>query len=207
MVFEEKKKVFFIILIILIIGFFSGCLNLSCANVDTSVVCNGWFENTALRNTGIQFLGLEKWCSLTYEISGKYPAFLTITTLKSLVLADEKEVLKKTKVTIQETFQDNIELTENSSGERLLKNNHKTLYTLFDGFDVYKKADVKIICEIWNCADSGNSVICIGIAYITNKDISDEFYFENWEKIVQDTTGTIDGYNGNMGLIYNVKCH
>ena len=70
-----------------------------------------------------------------------------------------------------------------------------------------KNDSVKIICEVWNCADSGTSIVCIGIAYITNKEIIDVINTDNWEKIVQDLKGTIDGYIGDMGLIDGIKCH
>ena len=209
MVIEEKKNFFglFLIIIIVVMVCFSGCIDLTCANVSNLAIGNGWNENVALRNTGVQFLGLEKWCSTTYEINGKYPASLTVTTLKSIVLSDENEILQNTRRTIEDTFQNNIELLENSSGERILKNNHKSLYTLYDGDDVNKDEKVKIICEIWNCADSGTSVICIGIAYITNQEIPDVFNYYNWKKIVKDSSGSINGYIDDNGLIDSINCH
>ena len=208
MTLERKKTIWiFVTLLLFVFILFSGCVDLTCAYVKESVVSDGWNENTALRNTGIQFLGLEKWCSSTYEINGKYPASLTVTTLKTLVLTDESEIQKKMRQTIEETFQNSIQLTENVSGERTLQNNHKTMYILYDGIDTKKDENIKIIGEIWNCATSGTSVICIGIAYVTNKDISNVENTENWQKIVMDSTGTIDGFLGEEGLIDNINCH
>jgi len=109
--------------------------------------------------------------------------------------------------TIEETFLNNIQLNENISGERTLQNNHKTMYILYDGIDTKKDENVKIIGEVWNCATSGTSVICIGVAYVTNKEISDVENTENWQKIVMDPSGTIDGFIGEEGLIYNIHCH
>jgi len=208
MTLERKKTIWiFITLLLFVFILFSGCVDLTCAYVKEPVISDGWNENTALRNTGTQFLGLEKWCSSTYEINGKYPASLTVTTLKTLVLTDEEEIQIKTRQTIEETFQNSIQLNENISGERTLQNNHKTMYILYDGIDTKKDENVKIIGEVWNCATSGTSVICIGVAYVTNKEISDVENTENWQKIVMDSSGTIDGFLGEEGLIDNIHCH
>jgi hypothetical protein len=208
MTLERKKTIWiFITLLLFIFILFSGCVDLTCAYVKEPAVSDGWYENTALRNTGTQFLGLEKWCSSTYEINGKYPASLTVTTLKTLVLTDEGEIQKKMRQTIEETFLNSIQLNENISGERTLQNSHKTMYILYDGIDTKKDENVKIIGEVWNCATSGTSVICIGVAYVTNKEISDVENTENWQKIVMDSSGTIDGFIGEEGLIDNIHCH
>ena len=205
----ERKKIIGIIstLLLFIFILLSGCVDLTCAYVKDSVINDGWNENFALRNTGTQFLGLEKWCSSTYEINGKYPASLTVTTLKTLVLTDEKEIQKKTRQTIEETFSNTIQLNENTSGERTLRNNHKTMYIVYDGIDTQKDEHVKIIGEVWNCDTSGTSIICIGVSYVTNKEIPDVKNTENWQKIVMDSSGTIDGFLGETGLIDNIHCH
>jgi hypothetical protein len=208
MTLEIKKTIWILITLLLFVFILlSGCVDLICAYVKEPVISDGWNENTALRNTGTQFLGLEKWCSSTYEISGKYPATLTVTTLKTLVLTDEGEIQKKMRQNIEETFLNNIQLKKNISGERILQNNHKTMYIVYDGLDIKKNENMKIIGEIWNCANSGTSVICIGVAYVTNKDISYAENTENWQKIVMDPSGTIDGFLGEEGLIDNIHCH
>jgi len=205
----ERKKIIGILstLLLFILILLSGCVDLTCAYVKDSVISDGWNENKALSNTGTQFLGMDKWCSSTYEINGKYPASLTITTIKTLVLADEKEIQEKTRQTIEETFQNNIQIEEKNSGERTLQNNHKTMYIVYDGTDIVKNESVKIIGEVWNCDTSGTSVICIGVAYITNKEISDIENTENWQKIVSSPSGIIDDFLGESGLIDNIYCH
>jgi len=207
MALEKKKIIGIITLFLFIFILLSGCVDLTCAYVKDSVITDGWNENMALSNTGLQFLGLEKWCSSTYEINGKYPASLTVTTLKTLVLTDESEIQKKTRQTIEETFQNNIRIKENTSGERTLQNNHKTMYIIYNGIDISKNESVKIISDVWNCDTSGTSIICIGVAYITNKEIPDVRDMENWQKIVMDFSGTIDGFIGESGLIDNICCH
>lgn len=205
---ESKKKIWIpISLIIILLVALSGCVNLTCSYIPDSIVIDGWYENLALRNTGSQFLGLEKWCSSTYEINGNYPASLTVTTLKTLVLTDEKEIKKRAIETIEETFRGRIELNISSSGERTLQKNHNTMYTVYNGIDKDTDEKVKIISEIWNCGTSGTSIICIGIAYITNDEIPNAENTEYWQKIVMDSNGGIEGFIGEEGLIHNVFCH
>ena len=124
---ENKKRIWIpIASIFILLVAFSGCVNLTCSYIPDSIVTDGWYENLALRNTGSQFLGLEKWCSSTYEINGNYPASLTVTTIKTLVLTDEKEIKERAIETVEETFQDRIELNISTTGERTLQKNHKT---------------------------------------------------------------------------------
>ena len=190
----------------------SGCVELTSAYVADTVLTDGWYENISLRNTGSQFFGLEKWASATYELNGQYPASLTVTTMKTLVLMDEQELQNKIEETMQSTLKQGIQLNEsvNITGERVVLKGHKTRYMVYDGIDTTTEPfeKIKIIGEVWNCAVSGTSVVCIGMAYITNStDNSSSDHLDNWEKIVMDSIGTIDGSTGENGLIYNVICH
>jgi hypothetical protein len=210
MVAGEKKHIWITTALMLaLLVAFSGCVNISCSYIPDLEITDGWHENLALRNTGSQFLGLEKWCSSVYEINGKYPASLTVTTLKTLILTDEEELQKKTIETVEETFQDSIQLNENTklTGERTLLKKHKTMYMIYDGIDINNNKKIKIIGEVWNCGTSGSSIICIGIAYITNNESPNIENTENWQKIVMDPIGTIGNFTGERGLIYNVHCH
>lgn len=207
---ENKKHIWMIIaLMLVLLVAFSGCVNISCSYIPDLVITDGWHENLALRNTGSQFLGLEKWCGSVYEINGKYPASLTVTTIKTLILTDEEDLQKKTIETIEETFQDSIQLNESTklTGERTLLKKHKTMYMIYDGIDINRNEKIKIIGEVWNCGTSGTSIICIGIAYITNNGSPTIENTENWQKIVMDPGGTIGSFTGEEGLIYNVHCH
>jgi hypothetical protein len=154
-------------------------------------------------------MGLEKWCNSVYEIKGKYPASLTVTTIKSLLLSDEKEINTKIQETIKENFKDTVYLNESSkiTGERILNNSHKTKYTIYEGFNVQNQNKLKIISEVWNCGESGSSIICIGIAYISNEGNPFSYNTENWRKIINDPSGSIESISGENGLIYNIKCH
>jgi hypothetical protein len=208
---EEHKKHIWIttVFVITILVAFSGCVNINCSYVPDLVITNGWNENLALRNTGLQFFGLEKWCSSVYEINGKYFASLTLTTIKTLILIDEEELRKKTVETIEEEFQDSIQLNESTkvTGERTLLKKHKTMFIIYDGIDINRNKKIKIIGEVWNCGTSGTSIICIGTAYITNNGNPNIENTEIWQKIVTDPNGTIGNFIGEEGLIYNVHCH
>jgi predicted small secreted protein len=204
MTLGENKNLSLLLLFALLFIFLvasSGCLGLTYAYVPDPVVLDGWYENTSLRNTGLQFLGLEKWCSLVYEIDSLCPASLTVTTLKTLVLPDEEKIYGEIIRMIEETFKGKMELHNSTiRGMRRVLKNHETLYVIYNGSDT-----CKVIGEVWNCGTSGTSIVCIGVAYVT---CDEKPVFEkNWRKIVMDPTGTIDGLVGESGLIYNVRCH
>lgn len=211
MIIGEIKKQILISIVIIFIFFtaLSGCVNIKCAYIPDEILSDGWYENLSLRNTGLHFLGLEKWCSSIYELKGKYPASLTITTIKSLLLADEEEINQKTQEIIEKNFIDNIQLNESTkiTGERTLFNSHKTKYIVYEGLDIIKKNKIKIIGEVWNCGISGSSVICIGLAYISNDENPNIENIDIWEKMVADHIGSIENHIGQNGLIYNVICH
>ena len=204
---KQKQIIITVLLSCTTIALFSGCTSLTSAYLPTAVLNQGWHQNVALRNTGTQGLGLEKWTSLIYEINGNYPAFLTITTLKTLVLISEDQLQQRIQETITDTFQEQIEFNESLRGERLIQQNHRTMYIVFNGTEITTQEKVKIIGEVWNCGASGTSIICIGIAYLTNTDIPNVESSDQWEKIVMDPDGTIEGFQGENGLLYNIICH
>lgn len=211
MVFQKiHHKPFIIIFVFLFLfSILSGCVNIKCSYIPETFLSYGWYENLSLRNTGLHFMGTEKWCSSVYELKGKYPASLTVTTIKSLLLSDEDEINKKIQDIIEDNFKDTIEINISTKiiGERVLNNSHKTKYTIYDGFNIQKQIRLKIIGEVWNCGISGSSVICIGIAHISSEENTSLYNTENWQKIVFDPSGNIENLSGKGGLIYNVKCH
>ena len=201
-----------VILICIVLVVSSGCVSVTNAYIPSAVLTDGWYENTALRNTLTQFLGLEQVLSVTYEVQGSFPASLTVMTLKSLVLMDEAELQKKTRDTIFTTMKASIELnsTPRLTGERVLLNGHRTMYMVFSGIDTANESagKVNVIGEVWNCATSGTSIICIGIAYTTHTmNQSTTTNTTNWKKIVIDKDTSIDYFKGENGLIPHVICH
>ena len=183
------------------------------ASVSDEFLVNGWSEDLDERSCGSQSYGVDKWCSLTYKIDDNHPAYLTVTTFKTLIIMTEEDLEAKTIETIREkallqgiSINNNTEIT----GERTLQNGHKTKYVIYDGNDTSKDPmeKIKIIGEVWNCGTSGNSIICIGVAQVTdNFHNNSEVDLNNWKKIVEDGMGMIDGFIGDNGLIFNVKCH
>ena len=200
-----------IVLVSLMVIFTSGCVSLTNAYVPETVLTGGWYENTSLRDTGSQSFGLERWASTTYQIDGEYPAFLIVTTMKTLMLMDEQQLQGKLRETLNATLNEGILINESTlvTGERILKNAHKTLYVTYNGVDQSTEPpeQVKIIGEVWNCAVSGTSIICIGLAYTTHtQGNSSVVQLENWGKIVMDDAGSIEGFRGETGLLYHVTC-
>jgi len=201
----------FFILVMVIFAAVFGTSKLTPAYVPDEFLNGEWSENIADRAGGSQLLGLEKWCSLTYEIDGPYPAYLTITTFKTLVMMNEKDLRDKTTSTIEKALAQGITIDNLSelNGERALNNKHKTTYILYNGSDTTKNPTekIKIIGEFWNCGTSGTSIICIGSAQVTDYAHGNSTAnTTQWAKIIKDENG-LAGFIGDDGLIFNVKCH
>jgi len=199
--------------IVLFFIFFSNN-ELNVAFIHHDFLSDEWFENLDYRETTSQLFGLEKWASIRYEIDNNYTNFLTITTIKTLILLDEKELSNKIEEKIDSILERGIIIDRNSkiSGERFLNNGHKSLYSVFDGIDNFKKPNekVKVIVEVWNCGFKGDSIICLGYSQTTdnnhnNSNINTIF----WEKIIGDLSGTFgeEQFMREDALIYNIICH
>jgi hypothetical protein len=195
--------VFIIILIILTILFTSN--QLTQAYVSHEYLSNGWIDSGE-RDSEEGFLGLEKQASFKYIVDenydDRYPAFLTVSSIKTLFLMNEEELLSKTIETINLAADErSIVIEENSKieGNRVINNSHETYFVKFNGTDMSEdiSEDIKIIGETWNCAFSGTSVICIGVAQITDNSHNNSVEnLTHWNEII-----------AKNGLIYNVNCH
>ena len=214
---------FFIVLVIILAFIFSGSdYNAAVVPFD---IRDEWYEDINERRSDSQFFGLEGSSSFTYRNNNDtYPSYITVTTMKTFFMMNEKELKDMTKTTIIEKASgQNMTIDEKSliSGERVLKNGHRTMYVIYNGsynssWD--KLEQIRFIGETWNCDKSGTSIICIGYAQVTNKTFNNsELNLEFWAKIVGDKEGTfMDIYSGGAfyedfldeaGLIYNIKCH
>jgi hypothetical protein len=201
--FYVAIAVFIILLIILTILFTSN--QLTRAKIDIEYLKNGWIDSGE-RDPQEGFLGLEKQDSLKYIVDenfdDKYPAFLTVTSIKTLFLMNEEELLQKTIQTINNAAINNNYIIDEDSkfeGNRILNNSHETYFVTFNGTDTSHMINetIKIIGETWNCPLSGASIICIGIAQVTdNFNDNPEENLAHWNEIVETD-----------GLIYNVNCH
>lgn len=228
MVFKREKTgnafyiviAIFVIIVILFTVLFS-TNSLFNAYVDDRFLVNGWFESGE-RNYNEQLFGLEKQFTFKYIINNSkkiFNAFLTVTSIKTIFMINEQELLDKTIQTITNaavTRNININNSSQFIGSRFLKNDHNTYFIVLNGTKIIDGfvEKIKIIGETWNCAYSGSSIICIGVAQTT--DVKNGNYSENfthWVKIIGDEKGIFNEiYNSNSfvdsdGLIFNVKCH
>ena len=213
---SKKSKRYLIIvvtiitIIMLIILYFD--TEFKSAYIPDELLDNGWGEDIDKRNSGSQLIGLNKWSSFTYTIDNSYPSYLTISTIKTLLILSEEDLKEKINSTIKGTVEDNISINNAfHKGERTLKNGHKTLFIVYNGNITSKNPPekIKIIGEIWNCEKSGTSIISLGVAQITdNKHNNSEINYKNWKKIINDQEGTFGSNFINVdGLIYNIICH
>ncbi len=212
--------IFIIIVIIFSVLFTTN--SLFNAYVDDRFLVNGWFESGE-RNYNEQLFGLEKQFTFKYIVNDsseeKFNAFLTVTSIKTIFMINEQELMDKTIQTIYNAAViSNINIINSSrfTGSRFLKNNHNTYFILLNGTKIINGfvEKIKIIGETWNCAYSGSSIICIGVAQtsdVKNGDYSENF--THWAKIIGDEKGIFNEiYNSinfidSDGLIFNVKCH
>ena len=195
-----------IILVILTVFFSSN--QLKEAIIQDEILGIGWIEDIKEREAGSKFFGLEKWVSYSYNnYDYKFPAYVTVTSIKTLFMMGEEELNEKTIDTIKKASNYGIFINKSTkiSGIRALRNGHKTAYNIFSGNNS-EGEEIKIIGESWNCGISGTSVICIGVAQITN---NSEMNYKYWKNIIRDKIGTfgIEEYKNEDGLIFNVKCH
>jgi len=217
---DEKKDnriylavAIFIIVVIILTIFFSTNKLIS-AKIEDDILGSSWIEDIVERDFGSGFLRIEKWASFTYKNNNvTYPAYVTVTTFKTLFMMNEEDLKNKMEETIIDSSKQgvSVDLETKITGERTLNNGHKTLYSIYDGnyssYQVNEK--IKIIGETWNCAPSGTSIICIGYAQVTDMvHNNSEIDLTYWIKILKDKDGTFGSdYKGLDGLLFNVKCH
>jgi len=223
---EKRDKRFYaiiaaavIILIILTVIFSSN--NITSAYIDVSTLTGDeWSEDINEKYREDKLFGLEKLRSFKYELNNNsYPAYVTVTTIKTLFMMNEKELSDMTAKTVtEETKQLNISINSSSkiSGNRVLENHHRSSYIIYNGTDNSKSKPekIKIFAESWNCAQSGSSVICIGFAQVTdNAHNKSSELLDHWATIIKDKDGTfVDLYGSQIfkdenGLFFNVICH
>ena len=185
----------------------TGCVELKTAYIPPDTLPNGWIEATSLYNTGIEFLGLEKWSSVTYELNGDIDASLTVTTINTLVLTDETDLISYVNSTVHFIFQGRTTLKELWRGTRDLSTGHTSKYVIYQGINSSTNKSVRLIGEVWNCGVAGISIICLG--FVFNDENSTTLLEDSsaWAVLVGDLRGTIDGHISDVGLIFKVQCH
>lgn len=204
---ERENRLYIIIAIIItiviILTVFFSTNTLTKAIIEDNILGVSWFEDIEERREESNLLGLENWASFTYKNNDdSYPAYVTVTSIKLLLMMNEDDLIIKTEDTINKASGQSIFIDINNRfiGKREISKGHKTTYIIYNGNDTSKKPfeKIKIIGETWNCGNSGTSIICIGFAQITdNANNNSEINTIYWDKII-----------GNLnGLIFNVKCH
>ncbi|MBU0497802.1 MAG: hypothetical protein KKG04_07605 [Candidatus Thermoplasmatota archaeon] len=184
-----------------------GCVEEKMAYIAPDDLPDSWDEASALRNTGIEFLGLEKWTSITYEYRGEEKASLTITTINTLVLTDETELESFIDATIHTTFQTQYEINLTHKGSRTLHQEHVSRYHTYEGYNSSKNTRVLVIGETWNCGIAGVSIICLGVVFQDDNTTTLPQKLVPWVDLVADPAGSIYDTTQQNGLIYDIKCH
>lgn len=184
---------------------------LTIAYIDDGVLID-WTEDIQEREGNDDLFNLDKWASFTYKNNDdSYPAYVTVTSIKTIFMISEDDLLDRTVIAINNAKKDGIKLDEESffQGKRKINAGHESMFVSYTGNDTSKNPHekIRIIGETWNCVVSGSSVICIGVAQIS--DNSHNFQGTNlsyWNQIVGDKIGSL-GFQNESGLIFNVICH
>jgi hypothetical protein len=204
---ERENRIYIIIAIIILIViiltvFFSGN-TINKAFIEDSILGKTWYEDIEERTDKSQLFGLENFASFTYRNNNfSYPAYVTITSIKLFFMMNEDDLMKTTENTLEDASEQGIIIEKDTkiSGTRDIFLGHKTAYAIYNGTDISKEPieRIMIIGESWNCGSSGTSIICIGLAQITdNANNNSKIDTTFWDKIISE----------NDGLIFNVKCH
>jgi len=196
------------IIIVIIFAVFFSTNKLKEAVIEGNILGSGWSEDISEKASDSQLLGLEKWVSYTYRNNNSmYPAYITVTSFKNLFMMSEDDLWQKTLDTINLASEQGIIIDQDSkiTGNRATKNEHRTSYIVYDGNNSQGEM-IKIIGETWSCGVSGTSIICIGFAQLSNNSGTNDGY---WARIIRDKEGSfgLGDYQGEDGLLFNVKCH
>ncbi len=216
--FEESKLyviiAIFVIVVIVLTILFSG-RDINPARVPFDVLGDTWYWDSKNSSREEGFMGLERFCSFTYRCENdSFPAYVTVSTMKNFFMMDEKDLIDETEdMIISKTSDQNIVLDKKTrlSGERNLNNEHNSFYFVYNASkgEGNSSEKIKIFGEAWNCEKSGTSIVCVGMAQISNSTLGTDNYQFFWSKIVRDNVGTFgfDEFQGSDGLIFNVICH
>lgn len=201
----------------------SGCTSIYAAHVAPAVVDSGWEENKEKRSEDSQFLGFgSRRVTIVYEydesrFNGPYPAAFLVTSLKILGGASRQELIQELESSMRDVLEkQNVRLDEDSrtEGERVLARGQETLFFTYeataegDGGLFDSGRTIRILGEVFNDHESDLTVLLIGLAQITGESfLTGAENDTNWEKIVEDPRGTIEGYRGDQGLAHNVVSH
>ena len=191
--------IFFIILL-------SGCVELKTAYIQPENLPTGWIEVTALKNTVIETFGLEKWSSVTYEYKDDLQGIITISTINTLVLTDENDLLDYVNSTVFSIFKPQGQVLKIEQGSRSLLTKHTSQYLIYKLENKSRNSTGRLIGEVWNCGVAGTSIMCMG--FIIDENTTNQMIKNSgvWTQIVGDPIGSIDDMVYE-GLIYQIKCH
>jgi hypothetical protein len=185
------------------------------AVVPDSSLVDGWHERISDRAVSSGFFNINQEIAYTYAVDDViFPASLLVQTTKSLVLPSEAQLLTQAISRYLPSLQDRFLINQTASvqGMRELKNGHHTHYIIYpgsinasDGVD-----EVRCIIEVWNCGLSKTSIICVGVAQMTNDSVPplNQSNLDHWQRIISDPVGSFgDQYRHDDALIYSIRCH
>ena len=127
---EGKNNILYALVAIsvVLIIFFTILLSnqLTMAYIDDSVLI-GWTEDIQQRDGNDNLFNLDKWASFTYRNNDdSFPAYVTITSIKTIFMMSEDDLLDRTIEAINNAKKDGIIIDEDSffQGKRKINDGH-----------------------------------------------------------------------------------
>lgn len=207
----------------------TGCVSLTAAHLPSSVLDvrtgNGWVRNM----TGDGWRGpsggwFQKQAVRSYTDDASddrgFKGFLQITSIRGVLSPNREELQDRVEKRLKaDARSKGLELSEKTfEGTRRLANGALSFYLTFNATQTEQSGPfgedagtINIIGEVFRCT-GGATVIVTGSAQVEGRSsvggiqTSYEYEPRTWKEIVQDPQGTIGGFQGSKGLIYNIAC-
>lgn len=205
----------------------AGCVSLTPATVPDRLLGgssgNGWMHDPA-NSTGVEggFFSEKAIEAYRDPADGQegFPGFLNVVSIRGLLSPDRQELRQRVEERLKEDARSKgLTLTgEATRGNRNLANGVRSFYVVFNGTSETSNGpfaanrEVMILGEVFRCT-GGATVVVTGSAQIEGRrsigGIQTERTYEprTWAEIVRDPSGTIGGFRGSRGLVYNIACH
>lgn len=204
----------------------SGCVSLEPAHIPDELLDdeagNGWEEDASERQ-GPDGGPFSKMAVRVYKDQAEnargYPGVLLVQSVKGTLSPDRGTLRDELASRLrEEASSQGLEVEEGETrGERRLAGGATSFYVLLnatgtsESFLFSGDAEVRGIGEVFRCT-GGATVLVKGFAQVDQASsiggvqTSRNYEPDTWREMVRDPQGTIQGFQGTRGLIYNIAC-
>lgn len=204
----------------------AGCVSLTPATLPNRVLDtqagNGWVADP-VNSTGVEGGFFDKQAVEAFRDPADddegFPGFVNVVSIRALLSPDRQELRERVESRLKEDARaKGLQLEgQTQEGNRRLANGAQSFYVVFNATSETSNGpfganrEVKILGEVFRCT-GGATVVVTGSAQTEGTRSIGGFQTERtyepqtWAEIVRDPGGTIEGFRGSRGLVYNVAC-